>query len=873
MSTKRNIIIIAVAAVLIIAAGFFAVNAFMPKQVSISDALSLGERYLSEQKYEQAIIEFDRVLEIEPLNVDAWLGKAEAYVQLGDIAKAIEVLEKAYAITGDERIKARLDELSPQTVETSAAETTAPEVISLETTTEVEEESDPGINIMQTEFSFLQGAGDGMYIAGKGDNYVFVNANGDELSEEFKTFYSCEGTEESNVRFVVDQNDKYCVANQNGEVLLRINSLPEKFGMSLIYKDEPLLLVKNSSGYESNGTAYILVYNMNGEIVYKWYDNARVDGSGKSVTVDMAENGYSDLDYVWVQAVNNYFISSSMGSNSDFYFRFCNTPEYGEDTAKRNYRKYAKEDARDEYDQYYCLSTQGTYYNTSSRNSSGFGGIGKESLYVLREENGKVSLEECEQFEYFRDEKGVVLQPKRMSSMNPDDTYYIKNADGEGYAAKIYSSNGTKCSGVSYFLTSDIIVCRRIAENGEDSEYALFRPKLYQPENGEDISLFEQKVSEKGDSEWEQLSEWYSYLSSERGEKYILVQKADKWGYIDHSGNECALFDDASSFLNGYAFVVNDGKGHIINTDFEAVTEDIEAQSSRAAGKNVFLVNNNGKYSIISLEELKSVEKRESKAVELSVEPEYKPDDESDYIVFEIDHGLYTSTLRVERDLQKLDLHGGSFSGNALEKIGQMTNLTELNLENTKITNISFLKNLKNLKKLNISGNNISDLSPLENLTNLEYLYINNNDVKDISALSKLKNLKELFLSGNKIKSVSELKNLIKLNVLYIDNNKISDISCLEKLTELREFNISNVFSGEITNAVGNAISDISVVKNMKKLETLYAYYLPYTDTSAIKKLKNLEVLYAFGGAIDARSIESIKSKLPKCSVNSREKE
>ena len=63
--------------------------------ISISDTLSVAERYLSEMKYEQAIIEFDKILSVEPKNADAYLGKAEAYIGLGDHKSAADVLGEA----------------------------------------------------------------------------------------------------------------------------------------------------------------------------------------------------------------------------------------------------------------------------------------------------------------------------------------------------------------------------------------------------------------------------------------------------------------------------------------------------------------------------------------------------------------------------------------------------------------------------------------------------------------------------------------------------------------------------------------------------------------------------------------------------------
>ncbi|MCM1059912.1 MAG: tetratricopeptide repeat protein [Eubacterium sp.] len=96
--TKKKIIITLITTFILIAAGITAA-VILSKGSSISvntaDMLQLADKYLREMNYEQAIIEFSMVLEIEPKNTDAYLGLAEAYVALGNNERAIAVLEQA----------------------------------------------------------------------------------------------------------------------------------------------------------------------------------------------------------------------------------------------------------------------------------------------------------------------------------------------------------------------------------------------------------------------------------------------------------------------------------------------------------------------------------------------------------------------------------------------------------------------------------------------------------------------------------------------------------------------------------------------------------------------------------------------------------
>ena len=59
-----------------------------------------------------------------------------------------------------------------------------------------------------------------------------------------------------------------------------------------------------------------------------------------------------------------------------------------------------------------------------------------------------------------------------------------------------------------------------------------------------------------------------------------------------------------------------------------------------------------------------------------------------------------------------------------------------------KIQHLDGLEKFTQLKKLDLSGNNISDLTPLKGLTSLEILALDENKISDIQSLSSLTNLK-----------------------------------------------------------------------------------------------------------------------------------
>lgn len=71
--------------------------------------LDLGQKYLEEMKYEEAVVAFNNAIEIDPMSVDAYLGLVEVYIRTGDFETALSYAQKGYDLTGDERLKEKID--------------------------------------------------------------------------------------------------------------------------------------------------------------------------------------------------------------------------------------------------------------------------------------------------------------------------------------------------------------------------------------------------------------------------------------------------------------------------------------------------------------------------------------------------------------------------------------------------------------------------------------------------------------------------------------------------------------------------------------------------------------------------------------------
>ena len=167
-----------------------------------------------------------------------------------------------------------------------------------------------------------------------------------------------------------------------------------------------------------------------------------------------------------------------------------------------------------------------------------------------------------------------------------------------------------------------------------------------------------------------------------------------------------------------------------------------------------------------------------------------------------------------------------------LAGIEYAVNLTELDLIENQVSDISLLADLVDLRHLGLDRNRVGDLSALSGLTNLKRLTVRNNQVSDIRALAGLTNLEYLDLRNNQISDISALAGLTKLRYLNLNYNEIGDISALSRLTELGALFLDCYY-----------ISDIWALSQLKKLRTLHLNYNEISDIRPLSKLTGLEYL------------------------------
>ena len=88
MSEKKTIRAGAVCLLVsLLAALFF--TACSSKATNAADKIELGQKYLTEMNYTEAVASFTEAIRLDPNNIQAYMGRAEAYVALGEYDKAL----------------------------------------------------------------------------------------------------------------------------------------------------------------------------------------------------------------------------------------------------------------------------------------------------------------------------------------------------------------------------------------------------------------------------------------------------------------------------------------------------------------------------------------------------------------------------------------------------------------------------------------------------------------------------------------------------------------------------------------------------------------------------------------------------------------
>jgi Leucine-rich repeat (LRR) protein len=156
-------------------------------------------------------------------------------------------------------------------------------------------------------------------------------------------------------------------------------------------------------------------------------------------------------------------------------------------------------------------------------------------------------------------------------------------------------------------------------------------------------------------------------------------------------------------------------------------------------------------------------------------------------------------------DLRQHDAFSANDAGiSDLSGMEHWKTLWALGLTGNAVTNLSPLSGLTNLTNLGLNGNGLSDLAPLATLSKLNSLGLVANHVSDLSPLSSLTTLTAIGLTDNDVANIGPLSTLVNLEFIQLRTNEVVDISALAGLAKLRKLDLSQNHITDLASLVAN---------------------------------------------------------------------
>ena len=159
------------------------------------------------------------------------------------------------------------------------------------------------------------------------------------------------------------------------------------------------------------------------------------------------------------------------------------------------------------------------------------------------------------------------------------------------------------------------------------------------------------------------------------------------------------------------------------------------------------------------------------------------------------------------------------------------SDLEELDLSYTLVTELTPLAGLTNLKELDLSGTPVTELTPLAGLTNLQKLWLINTPVTEFKPLASLTNLKELNLFGTQVTELTPLAGLANLKELSLSLTPVTKLKPLARLTNL-----------EILTLSYTQVRELKPLARLTNLQDLYLYGTQVEDRHELNHLQNLKI-------------------------------
>lgn len=556
--SQKKLIIIIVSAILLITTVIVATLLIIGGNLTsrTDELLVFGEKYLIEMNYEQAIIEFDKVLDIDPNNAYAYIGKAEALSALGRKDEALEILEKGYSITDDERIAEKINvycgEESPSpsggtsstTSSASSASTTSTTLSSSNSVMSTTTLSTPSSSPSSTTSSSSSAQSSSTENSIESTPIERISLDYVDVSEYFAASDILSSIADGRIINATKANDYKPYKSVFISEDLHFTELDEVFTSGiycteehiLVGNDKPELVHNNGMQHvykaTSEGTELIKTSKYPMYVTEDGYIAYYLSRSSSSVTINIQSpsgdiissttiDGYSNpVGWAYGGVVDRLSISDSA---------FCFVDTKG---APFSYHLYT-EQVRNAVTGYYDM----------------------KYVQYLFYKNGNVVLDEVLIEANVGSDYEEPSCPESLSRSGKKylRSYNVTSLDNNVVVVEYYDSNYTPIDGMDgYYI---------------EPEYAAYA--LVNTKNG-------------------MYSKLYKQISSANNGLFIATDFNSKKIYLDKNGHEISTkYEDIGSFDGEYSFVLEDGTYYLVDRDFKKLLK-IEGTNVNVVGNNMF---------------------------------------------------------------------------------------------------------------------------------------------------------------------------------------------------------------------------------------------------------------------------------------------
>lgn len=214
------------------------------------------------------------------------------------------------------------------------------------------------------------------------------------------------------------------------------------------------------------------------------------------------------------------------------------------------------------------------------------------------------------------------------------------------------------------------------------------------------------------------------------------------------------------------------------------------------------------------------------------------------YYIIDYNNDKYITKMALGK-ISSLELQNKNLTSDNLSGLDIFYNISVIDLSDNNITNVSVLTNFKRLYSINLSNNKVTDVSALKVLENLGSINLSGNN--NVNGYEQLDNLYQINLSNTNLSALNNISNNERLSQLDLSNNTQLDYNSLKlpknisylvlDNTNFKNNNLSNLKNLYSLSIKNNGLKNLDSLRNIKSLTSLDVSNNEITNFSALTEI------------------------------------